>query len=164
MENYVEKIENRLTNYFEIERNFEYDNEIIDLKGKYSCENFKYVLSKKVNLYSFENHEFVFAKEFENLDINKLNSFIDTIEKSVEDFVQPSETHMSTDITGVLVVYNELEDSEIIKRVKKYKFYKSFAYGFKGWTNIKLVLVNIHNKEVITNKRGKEVSKVYNCF
>ena len=164
IKNYIDSIENRLNAYFNINRNYFYDEKYMNLMGTYNCKNSRYVMSKKVNIYSFENNEVIFLKDYEHINLDILNSFIKTLESSIDDFVTPSEEHMSTDITGVVVVDHGQIDEDLIKRVKKYKFYKSFMFGFKGWVNIKLILVNINDKKIITNKKGREATKIYDIL
>ena len=46
-------------------------------------------------------------------------------------------------------------------KVEKLKYQKSFAFGLKGWADIRLILVMLDTGEVITNKKGREVKEVY---
>ncbi|PAB57550.1 hypothetical protein [Anaeromicrobium sediminis] len=164
IKNYISSIENRLNAYFDINRNYFYDEKHMNIMATHNCKNSRYFMSKRVNIYSFENNEVIFLKDYEHINLDILNSFIKTLESSVDDFVTPSDEHMSTDITGVLVVGKGEIDEDLIKRVKKYKFYKSFMFGFKGWVNIKLILVNVNDKKIITNKKGKGARSVYDVF
>ena len=74
--------------------------------------------------------------------------------------VEPNGEHMSSVITGVIVLENK-PNMDIIDSVKKFKYHKGFAFGFKGWADIRLILVAMNDKYIVTNKKGKEVRKVY---
>jgi hypothetical protein len=44
---------------------------------------------------------------------------------------------------------------------RKFKYNKGFAFGFKGWADIRLVLVSLNEGFIATNKKGKEVIELY---
>ena len=67
---------------------------------------------------------------------------------------------MSSVITGVLLT-NHKPKIEVIETIKKFKYHKGFAFGFKGWVDIRLILVTMDGECIVTNKKGKEVSSVY---
>lgn len=157
---YLENIENKLKKNFDIKRDFQHRHMKIDLFAKYLLRNEKYVGSKKINIYAFENHEYCFVKYFSTLDPQRVQEYTTYLQAAVNDFVTPHEEHMSSVITGVIVADGNCS-KEVMDRVKKFKYHKSFAFGFKGWVDIRLVLVLLNQGEVITNKKGKEVQKVY---
>ena len=67
---------------------------------------------------------------------------------------------MSSTITGVLVLDYKPEDN-IIQKIKRFKYHKGFAFGFRGWADIRLILVTMDDNYIVTNKKGKEVKEVY---
>ncbi|QEK13146.1 hypothetical protein FQB35_12920 [Crassaminicella thermophila] len=157
---YIENLENKLKRHFDIEKEYTYKEMKIDLFGKYYLRNEKYLATKKIPIYAFENNEYCIIKYFKDLDKEKVQTFIKHLKFAVDDFVKPHSEHMSTFITGVIIVDKEF-DKEIVKLIQKFKFQKSFAFGFKGWVDIRLILVHLPKGEVITNKKGKEVREVY---
>ncbi|MEW9123403.1 MAG: hypothetical protein AB2421_11905 [Thermotaleaceae bacterium] len=157
---YRDMLEQRLQRHFDLEKDFHYQNMKIDLLAKYYARNERYIATKKATVYAFENNEYVFVKNFDKIEREGLNQFTDMLKKSIDSFVNPHDEHMSTLITGVVVV-NEEYEPEILELVKKFKHHKSFAFGFKGWVDIALVLVILQHNEVITNRKGKEVQKAY---
>ncbi|MCT4605721.1 MAG: hypothetical protein N4A64_06385 [Marinisporobacter sp.] len=157
---YIEKIEKKLKAHFDIKRDYLYKDLQIDLYAKYHIRNERYMASKKVPIYGFENNEYCFIKYFDDLTEEKLKNFIEYLKLSIDDFVHPHAEHMSSVVTGVLVTNNE-EDKKISDVARKFKFHKSFAFGFKGWVDIRLVLVYLGKSVVVTNKKGKEVQEVY---
>ena len=74
--------------------------------------------------------------------------------------MKPTEEHMSSIITGVIALDNK-PSTDIIDAIKKFKYHKGFAFGFKGWVDIRLILVTMDDKNIVTNKKGKEVIQVY---
>ena len=111
-------------------------------------------------IYTIENNEYSFIKYFNKIDRDQLDKFIALLIKSIDFLIQPSEEHMSSIVTGVIATPDK-PDSDIINAIKKFKYHKGFAFGFKGWVDIRLLLVTMKDDYIVTNKKGKEVSKVY---
>ncbi|NLX62418.1 MAG: hypothetical protein GXZ06_07985, partial [Tissierellia bacterium] len=118
------------------------------------------VLSKKIVIYAIENNEYIFIKYFDGLDDNSLKDYTESLIKSIDDIVKPDENHMSSVITGVLVTKYK-PSGAILDTIKKFKYHKGFAFGFKGWVDIRLILVTMEDNHIVTNKKGKEVREVY---
>lgn len=157
---YLDKIEEKLQNNFDVERNYELNGYKWDLYAKFHLRNERYVLSKKIVIYAIENNEYIFIKYFDGLDDNSLKDYTESLIKSIDDIVKPDENHMSSVITGVLVTKYK-PSGAILDTIKKFKYHKGFAFGFKGWVDIRLILVTMEDNYIVTNKKGKEVKEVY---
>ena len=159
-EQYLQLIEDRLQQYFDMERNHEYQQMDFDLYAKSKIRSERYFASKKLKVYAMENHEHVFVKEIAALTESELNEYWNILLKAAEEKVNPHDEHMSTIITGVIVTGTDPNEN-LIRQIEKMKYNKSFAFGLKGWVYIRLVAVNIATGSVYFNKRGKEVQEVY---
>ncbi|MCG8540232.1 MAG: hypothetical protein MJA82_09870 [Clostridia bacterium] len=143
-----------------MEEKYKYNKEEFDLFALSNIRNEKYMATKRIRIYAFENDEYCFMKYYKSLNEDSLGKIIDILKISINDYIKPHDEHMSSTITGILAVDN-IEDSDIIKKVKKFHYQKSFALGFKGWVDVRLVLVDLNRKDVITSKRAKGVEKFY---
>ncbi len=159
-QNYLQLIESRLEQYFDTEREYEYQQNKFDLYAQSKIRSERYFASKKIKVYAMENHEHVFVKKTATLTESELNHYWNLLLKATEEKVDPHDEHMSTVITGVIVTEMD-PDRNIIEQLEKKKYNKSFAFGFKGWVYIRLLAVNIATGSVYFNKRGKEVHEVY---
>lgn len=159
-EDYKEIIKERLSRYFNIEEKYTYNNKVFDLFAISNIRNEKFMASKKLTIYAFENDEYCFMKHYEKLDSGKLDEITETLKSSIKDYIKPHGEHMSSAITGVLVV-DELSGDELIKKIKKFHHQKSFAFGFKGWVDVRLVVIDLKNRDVITSKKANKVDKFY---
>jgi len=157
---YLDTLESKLFGSFDLKRNYLLDNYNFDLFAEYHIRNEKYVLMKKATVYAIENNEYCFVKYFNKIDKFQFQEFTDTLIKSIDNVVQPSEEHMSSIITGVIVLPDK-PNIDIIDTIKKFKYHKGFAFGFKGWADIRILLVTMNDHYIVTNKKGKEVSEVY---
>jgi len=157
---YLANVEKKLQRYFDIEKDYIYKEIKIDLFAKYFVRNERYIMTKKATVYGIESNEYCLLKHYQELNLQDLEEFIDCLKSAVEDFVNPHEEHMCSKINGIIVV-DQSCSQDLINIVKKFKFHKGFAFGFKGWVDIGLILVILEKGEVIANKKGKEAQKVY---
>lgn len=159
---YLDLIEEKLIGSFDIKRNYSINNLNYDMYAEYHLRNEKYVLVKKAIVYAFENNEYSLIKYCENINKDYLQEIINTLTDSVELIVKPNREHMSSTITLTIVTDNIFNDrDEITKIISRFYFNKGFAFGFKGWADIRLVLVSLNEGLIATNKKGKEVIEVY---
>ncbi|SET11925.1 hypothetical protein SAMN05660297_01472 [Natronincola peptidivorans] len=159
-EKYLEGIEQKLSRYFDIEKAYKYKNIDFEMFAKSFVRNERYFASKKFTIYAYESNENIFIKCISRLDEATLLQIKDHLKSATEDYVKPHSEHMSTIITGIVVVENGIEE-HLKKMIQKYNYLRSFAFGFKGWVYIRLIVVDLKKGEVLTNRRGKEVKKFY---
>jgi len=160
---YITNIERKLMRSFDIRRNCIINDVEYDMCAEYHLRNEKYVLVKTAVVYAFENNEYCLMKHFYLLDKYLCREYVEGLVRSVDMIVQPDANHMSSMITGIIVA-DEIPDSdceEIIRYVKLFKFNKQFSFGFKGWADIRLVLVSLKGGVIATNRRAKQVSDVF---
>ncbi len=148
-------IDNLKTNYshvFDFKENFAFGNHKFELYARYYQENLKYFGSKKIEVYSFSNNEHLFIKNLANqkIDFDKLKGFFLDV---YNNFIEVDDKHMSSLITVILLV--DSLDQKTAKLVKKFKFYKSYMFGLKGFVNGKLIVVDINNNKAYENKLAK---------
>jgi len=157
---YLDNIENKLKAYFDVYRDHVIKGYKYDLFARYHMRMERYVLMKKAVIYAMESNEYCLIKHFDDLDSRKLKDYTCLLIESIDELVNPDENHMSSIITGVLVCDNKPSD-DVIKEIERFKYHKGFAFGFKGWVDIRLILVAINDEYIVTNKKGKEVKEVY---
>ncbi|QQY78973.1 hypothetical protein EDD65_104136 [Keratinibaculum paraultunense] len=157
---YLNIIKKRFEKNFDLIDNYNIDDYKFDLFAKYNFRLEKYVLTKKMVVYALENNEYCLIKTFDALDKYDFNRYINTLVKAIDILVNPTQEHMSSIITGVIVVKNK-PSNYVINTVKKFKYHKGFLFGFRGWVDIRLILVAIDDEYIVTNKKGKEVKEVY---
>lgn len=157
---YIDNLAEKLSAYFDIERDWDFEDLHCDLYARSYIKNEKFFFTKAAKIYGFENHEHCLVKYYHRLGMQELDNFIEVLKRAADKLVVPDEEHMSSIITGVLVV-NEKPDADVEDTVKRFKYHKGFAFGFKGWMDIRLILVHPQSRQVITNKKAKEVAKFY---
>jgi hypothetical protein len=133
----------------------------MDLFARSFIRNERFIASKKLTVYAYENNEYCFIKKNKTISKESFSQFTDFLKGAVNEYVTPHGEHMSSVITGIVVLEDD-PGEEMRKQFKDFKYHKSFAFGFKGWVDIRLILVVLDKGEVITNKKGREVQQFYN--
>lgn len=146
--------------YFTIEKNIKILDLPIDIYARYSDVGGRTLLTQKDVIDRFEVNELCFTKSFDEIKVNDVNDFINFLKLTTEKLVNPTRDHKCTTITGVIVSGKSVSD-DVIKIISKFKYTKSYLFYLHGWSDIRLVLIDLQANRIITNKEGKKVKKVY---
>jgi len=145
-------LKEKLSAYYNI---FEEAPMACDFMAVFNQRNAAYALKKDFEYYAFENNEVILytaSANIENLDLDMLTAQIDATH---HEMIERSEEHMSSSIYLVYTVTEPLS-KDIMKRIKKFKYYKSFKWGLEGWLNVGLIVINQTTGESVSNRYGKK--------
>lgn len=157
---YMVELGQRLKTHYDVSFNITLSDRKFEMLAKFNSRTSRYILMKKSEIYAFENNEYIFYKNVEKLDKEYLFNIRNFMNKNIEDIVKVHEEHMSSTITFILCG-NIILDKETIKAIQKFRYYKSFFWGIKGWVNVKLIFVNPETGDIYTNKYGEEDRKKF---
>ena len=161
LEAYLKDLEERYKYYYEVERDKEISGVKIDIFAKSSTEHFRQVLTKSIKIDQHYTKEYAAVKaEKRFVDKNEVEEFSQFLKSSINKLSPPSVNTMSTILNGVLISASGFSE-EAVSFAKKFKFSKSFLLGIKGWCDIRLILVDLKEKKLYSNKKGKEVLSAY---
>lgn len=166
---YLERILNEYRKKFDIYENYKIDNEIIDAYGYFNSQNEKYFLTREVQLWETRGFEHIFFIQRENLNMETLEKFLSFIPNKIEpDLIRRGKkyadrNHMYSYVTLIFIT-NNIDDIEMKKRIKKYKFERNYLFLIRGYIQSRIVLIDLERKEITTNKMGKKLEKLYKHF
>ena len=161
LEAYLKDLEERYKYYYEVERDKEISGLKVDIFAKSSTEHFRQVLTKSIKIDQHYTKEYAAVKaEKRFVDKNEVEEFSQFLISSINKLSPPSVNTMSTILNGVLISASGFSE-EATNFAKKFKFSKSFLLGIKGWCDIRLILVDLKEKKLYSNKKGKEVLSAY---
>lgn len=147
--------------YYDLFKDFAIEEMKFDLYARYFERNERYFATKKIVLYGLERNEHMLYKHYPILSLEDAKIYTDMLQKAVKSLVKPGGDHMSTLLRGVIST-EETPSQEVIDYFESYQYYQSFRFGFHGWVNIGLNLVNINDSEKIYhNKAGKEGREIF---
>lgn len=162
-ENYLENLENKLRNSFDLYRNHTINNQKYDLYGRFYMTTERYLLTKKAKIFGIENNEHILIKKADALNRSIFTEFKNDVVNIIDDIVIPHPEHMSSIVTYVLVIDEGINsiDPEISDAVNSFKYHRGFSFGLRGWVDVRILIVSLKDGIVISNKKGREVEQVY---
>lgn len=164
-DNYLKKILDVYSKDFDIYENYKLGDEIVSAYGYFSSLNEKYLLVREVQLWETKTYEHIVFIEDEKLDFTLFSRVENLIKNVIEptyirkDNKYPEKNHMYSYITIILLVENI--EKNIIPKIEKYKFEKSYLFSFRGYSLVRYVVIDLKKKNVLTNRAGKCLSSLY---
>ena len=185
---YLDKILDRMTSTHNITRNFTADGMTFAAHALYESSSEKYVLSRKANLWKVSESEHVlFMTLPENADPGAdseadsgagpgANSSADPealfeeAGRLISDYMEPvlsrgnekypPKDHMRTFLTAVLVL-ERFPGPELIRKVRRYRFDKSYLFSLRGFSQGRIIVVDLPSKKVYTSPAAKDVAAFF---
>ncbi len=157
---YYEKMLDKLKYNFDINKNETIGKWKFEIAAKSHIRNEKYLGFKSAVIYAFENDEYIYGKHFQNISIKDVENVVELLKSTIDNTVEPHEEHMSTTFTALITVDEPVEE-EIKNYIKKFKYQKSFLFGFRGWVVVRVILVELHNHQVTGSKEAKKDESFY---
>ena len=185
---YLDKILDRMTSTHNITRNFTADGRTFATYALYEASSEKYVLSRKANLWKVSESEHVlFMTLPENADPGadpgadsdadpganpgaSPEALFEETERLISDYMEPvlsrgnekypPKDHMRTFLTAVLVLERS-PGPELIRKVRRYRFDKSYLFSLRGFSQGRIIVVDLPSKKVYTSPAAKDVAAFF---
>lgn len=185
---YLEKILDRMTSTHNITRNFTANGKTFAAHALYEASSEKYVLSRKANLWKVSESEHVlFMTLPENADPGtdpgadpgadsdadpgaSPEALFEEAGRLISDYMEPvlsrgnekypPKDHMRTFLTAVLVLERS-PGPELIRKVHRYRFDKSYLFSLRGFSQGRIIVVDLPSKKVYTSPAAKDVAAFF---
>ena len=185
---YLDKILDRMTSTHNITRNFTADGRTFAAYALYEASSEKYVLSRKANLWKVSESEHVlFMTLPENADPGadpgadsdadpganpgaSPEALFEEAGRLISDYMEPvlsrgnekypPKDHMRTFLTAVLVLERS-PGPELIRKVRRYRFDKSYLFSLRGFSQGRIIVVDLPSKKVYTSPAAKDVAAFF---
>ena len=143
-------------NYYNI--NTEEVEEPFAAEAVFESHNEQYYLIKAAKVADVDTKEFVYFAKCDDLTYEELAK-LDAVawERGIAQ-VMPASGHRNTDITLYVIAGNI--DEEAGRSVRKMRHYKSYKWGFWGWSNYRLVVIGCSKGRAYYNHQGKAFKKL----
>lgn len=141
--------------YFDVERDHEFAGRRFDGYAEFHSSASKYVLVKRAKLWEANSHEYMFFTIARHLDAQTLEELVGFMTSEALGKVALERDHMSSFLT--LVIIAETMDEELAATVRKTRFRKNFLFGFKGWADLRLCVIDLAGDRVVANGMGKDL-------
>ncbi len=181
---YLDKILDRMTSTHNITRNFTADGRTFAAYALYEASSEKYVLSRKANLWKVSESEHVlFMTLPENANPGadpgadpganpgaSPEALFEETGRLISDYMEPvlsrgnekypPKDHMRTFLTAVLVLERS-PGPELIRKVRRYRFDKSYLFSLRGFSQGRIIVVDLPSKKVYTSPAAKDVAAFF---
>lgn len=134
-----------------------------DLAARSNIRNEAYLLFKSAVMYAFENNELCLVKAIEHLDDPWIDRLEAALMEAAKRHVIPSEEHMSTVVTGVVLTSGPV-DPELRRKVERYRKQQSYWLGLKGWTSFRIILIETESQKVTASREAKKTAKFFSTI
>lgn len=153
----LRKLYNSYSQYYSLKR--ENVTAPFDAEAEFRSHTEQYVLVKAAKIADIDSNEFVYFYSSAELSFQQLNELAQLAWKKGLERVKAGPDHRNTDITLILIAENA--DKEIKAKIKKLNFYKSYKFGFWGWSSFRLCLYEASSKKSYVNRYGKDLRKMF---
>lgn len=149
--------------YFDVRRDYEYSGRIFDGYAEFHSHGQKYVLVKRATLWEVDTHEYAFFCAIPRLDLPWLREATAFMETEALRKVDPKPNHMSSAIT--LVVVADRADDDAWRELARTRFRKSFSWGIRGWSDLRLAAADLSRNRATANGAAKPlIETVRSCM
>ena len=124
----------------------------------FASHNEQYFLVKAAKVADIDTNEYVYFAKCDRLNTDDLDRLDTTAWERGLSKVNPGPGHRNTDVT--LVIVADVIDDDTKKIIKKKHHYKSYRFGFNGWSNYRLVAIGCSTGKAYYNHQGKSLKKL----
>lgn len=124
----------------------------------FQSHNEQYFLIKSARISEANSNEFIYFYTADSLSATELQE-LDTCawERGME-HVQPNYYHRSTDV-ALIIIANQIEE-EAFGLIRKLKHSKSYQFGLQGYSNYRLIALELSTGRVSHNRQGQSLKKL----
>ena len=157
---YMENLIAKYNKNFNISKNIDLCDKKISLFAEYKGVGARTFITQKDVIDKYEFNEYCIVNAYNTINMEEVVEYTEYLKTLINTLVKPHREHKSSTITGVIVCNTSI-DKSTENFIKKFKFNKPYKLYFHGWSDIRLLLVDLSNNLVVSNKQGKSVKKVY---
>jgi len=139
--------------WFDVERDHCFAGRVFPGYAEFHSSASQYVLVKRAKLWEASSHEYLFFWPTACLTEAELNDLLHFMAREALAKVQLTSDHMSSYLS--LVVVADGVDEAVPRLVRRARFRKNFAFGLKGWADMRVAVVDLSARRVWANTQGK---------
>lgn len=141
--------------YYDIQRDYSFGGRTFPGYAEFHTHGEKYVLSKKAKLWEVDAHEYLFFTTAETASPALVDNLIAFMTTEALLKVKATPNHMTSYLSLIIIADHASEQS--ISTIKHARFRKNFQFGLRGWSDLRVALIDLETMQVYTNGQGKEL-------
>ena len=138
--------------WFDVERDHDFAGRTFPGYAEFHSSVSRYVLVKRAKLWEAASHEHLFFWGTPRLTTGELDDLVGCVTG-----VRPAPDHMTTYLS--LAIVADAVDDLAWERVRRTRFRKNFALGWRGWADLRLAVADLSRGRVTTNSQGKPLGE-----
>ena len=142
--------------FFDVHRDYEFAGKSFPGFAEFHSFGEQYVLVKRAKLWEANSHEYLFFVFAETFDEPQLDAWVQFMKTRGLEKVTAEPNHMSSGLSLVVIADECAEDAK--RTIRKVRFRKNFALGFRGWADLRVVVADLSTRYVYANAAGKQVA------
>ncbi len=127
-------------------------------EAAFESHNEQYYLIKAAKVADVNINEYVYFAKCEDPDFSDVCQLVDRAWERGIAKVNPGYDHRNTDIT-LFVIAGTIDD-DTRRQIRKIRRYKSWKWGFNGWSNFRLVAIECSTGRAYYNHQGRSLKKL----
>ncbi len=127
-------------------------------EAAFESHNEQYYLVKAAKVADVNINEYVYFAKCDELSADDFREYDEEAWKRGIAKAKPGYDHRSTDVTLFIIADRIGEDLK--KQIKKTRRYKSWKWGFNGWSNYRLVAIECSSGKAFYNRHGRSLKKL----
>jgi hypothetical protein len=131
-----------------------------DAEAEFISHNEQYILVKSAKIAEIDSNEFVYFKSVDRLTEETLTELDKTAWERGLSKVNPGPGHRNSDVS--LIIIADKIDEDAFKLARKLKHSKSYLFTFHGWSNYKLIAIDLSDNRTTFNRQGRTLKKIIN--
>ena len=118
-----------------------------------------YFLTKSAKLAEMDSHEYVFFVTADRLDAPDVAALDEAAWREGLARTKPHSYHRSTD-TILILIADEIT-AEAKRQIKKLRHYKSYRWSFQGWSQYRVIALELSSGSLTYNRLGQNLEKLF---
>ena len=143
--------------WFDVERDHDFAGRTFPGYAEFHSSVSQYVLVKRAKLWEAASHEYLFFWGTPRLTTGELDDLVGCVTGEGLSLVRPAPDHMTTYLS--LAIVADAVDDLAWERVRRIRFRKNFALGWRGWADLRLAVADLSRGRVTTNSQGKPLGE-----
>ena len=125
----------------------------------FHSHNEQFFLVKAAKIAQIDSNEYAFFATIPLLSQKTLEELCETAWETGLSRVKVSSNHRNSDVT--LVIVAEKTENDAFLHVKKIHHHKSYRFGFLGWSDFRVILLENSSGRVVSNRAGRDFQKIF---
>ena len=127
-------------------------------EARFLSHDTQYFLMKAARIAESDSREYVFFALEDQLDADRFEQLDAAAWSTGMARVEPAAGHRSTDV--ILVILTNHLDEDAMQRIRSRKHYQSYRFGLHGWSNYRLIAMEIPTGREAHNRLGRDLPRL----